>query len=319
MAACSDENQYKDKTTSALISICRERGIKGYSRKRKDELITLICSAPSTIALPIAVAKNKSPLRYPGGKTRAIRILREFVQRFYAGRTEVISPFFGGGSFELFLLANGIHRVFANDAFDLLINFWRAIAANPQSVAEKVSTELPISKAKFAAIRALFTENGEQPILHSAEIAAAKYFIINRASFSGSTFCGGYSAQAAKGRLNAAAIDAIRRVNLAGIEFSCANGVDFLAAHPQTEHSFVFADPPYYLQKQYLYGKDGDLHSSFDHAQFAAALQKRNDWILCYNDCQSIRDLYSTHQIFEVSWSYGMNKDKKSSEIIIVP
>ena len=48
---------------------------------------------------------NKSPLRYPGGKTRACKIIEAALKKY----TEIeqyrvlISPFFGGGSFEFYM------------------------------------------------------------------------------------------------------------------------------------------------------------------------------------------------------------------------
>jgi len=43
--------------------------------------------------------KNKSPLRYPGGKTRACKILDElFLENFDKNKIKtIISSFFGGG------------------------------------------------------------------------------------------------------------------------------------------------------------------------------------------------------------------------------
>jgi hypothetical protein len=39
---------------------------------------------------------------------------------------------------------------------------------------------------------------------------------------------------------------------------------------------------------------------------------------MTYNDCSYIRILYNKYKIIEVNWNYGMNKSKKSSEIIII-
>ena len=45
---------------------------------------------------------NKSPLRYPGGKTRACKIIeQELLKRTDITKySRIVSPFFGGGSFE---------------------------------------------------------------------------------------------------------------------------------------------------------------------------------------------------------------------------
>ena len=39
---------------------------------------------------------------------------------------------------------------------------------------------------------------------------------------------------------------------------------------------------------------------------------------MTYNNCAFIKDLYKDFIILEVSWSYGMNKSKESSELVII-
>jgi DNA adenine methylase len=251
---------------------------------------------------------SKSPLRYPGGKTRAIPILQKYLDTYYAGRTILLSPFFGGGSFELHCASKGM-TVYGNDKFLPLYTFWKTAQEDSELLAERVKDQMPVSKEKFLELRS--------EILTSSEMAR-DYYIINRCSFSGATFCGGYSKQAAEGRLTASSLLTLRSVDLSAVEFSNLDCNAFLAAHPPSADAVVYADPPYYISS-YIYGKDGDMHEGFDHAAFAASLRKRADWILSYNDCPYIRTLYAGCRFFEESWSYGMNKSKKSSELIILP
>jgi len=67
-----------------------------------------------------------------------------------------------------------------------------------------------------------------------------------------------------------------------------------------------------------LYGDKGSTHSGFDHDGLHSLLTKRSNWVLSYNDCDDIRDLYRDYNIVEAKWSYGMNKSKKSSELLII-
>ena len=68
-----------------------------------------------------------------------------------------------------------------------------------------------------------------------------------------------------------------------------------------------------------LYGNNGDLHENFDHLGFHDCITNcKNDYIICYNDCEFIRNLYKDHVILSENWSYGMNENKKSSEIVIL-
>ena len=245
----------------------------------------------------------KSPLRYPGGKTRAVKILTE---RLPKDTKTLLSPFIGGGSFEL---STGID-VKANDLFVPLYTFWSVLQSNPEELERRVRALMPVEKETFKQLRSTIRE-----ISDPVDVAAA-YYVINRCSFSGSTFCGGFSQEASTGRLNESSLKTLRSLNLGRFEISNMDCCDFLDAHPESPGTFVYADPPYYIST-YIYGKDGDMHESFDHAKFASVIKKRKDWLLSYNDCEYIRELYKDCVIESVSWSYGMNAKKASSEVLI--
>lgn len=263
--------------------------------------------ADSYIGMP-----NKSPLRYPGGKTRALTILGRYLAEHYPGRKTLLSPFVGGGSFELACASNGF-QVYANDLFVPLYTFWRVLKQDPNGLHAAVLKQLPVSKEAFLQHR-----NSKLEYEDSNEVAAA-YFVVNRSSFSGATFCGGFSSEAAEKRCNTRAVDRLRDVDLQNVTLSNQDATEFLRSHPETQDTVVYADPPYFITS-YVYGKNGDMHEGFDHAGFAAALRTRKDWILSYNDCPYIRELYSGCRIFSESWSYGMNNAMKpSSELIILP
>ena len=67
-----------------------------------------------------------------------------------------------------------------------------------------------------------------------------------------------------------------------------------------------------------LYGKNGDMHQNFDHTKLFKCISTRKNWIMTYNNCEFIRNLYKSFKIIDAKWSYGMNKSKKSSEIVII-
>ena len=254
---------------------------------------------------------NKSPLRYPGGKTRAINVLNKYVETYYPTKRTLLSPFFGGGSFELYLQEKG-YTIIANDKFKPLYKFWETAKTSPAELANNVRERMPISKEVFGRLRESIYE-----LEDDIEIAAA-YYIINRCSFSGSTFCGGYSSQSAEGRLTESSLQTLTNLKLESTTFTNMDCTNFLTEFPETEDTLVYADPPYFITN-YIYGKDGDMHDSFDHESFAREIKKRSDWILSYNDCDYIRNLYSDCRIFKESWKYGMNASKNSSEVIILP
>ena len=256
--------------------------------------------------------KNVSPLRYPGGKTRAIPILERYINSYYPNKKNILSPFFGGGSFELHMKCKG-YNVKANDLFVPLYTFWTMKQNDCDAIIEKIKEKMPVSKELFHSLRdsILSTES-------NLVEKAANYFILNRCSFSGATLCGGFSKQAAEKRLTESSIQRLKICDVNDIVFTNLDCNVFLELNPESDETIVYADPPYYI-KTYIYGKNGDMHENFDHIKFAETIKQRSDWIISYNDCEYIRNLYHDCRIFQEKWSYGMNSSKQSSEIIILP
>jgi len=258
---------------------------------------------------------NKSPLRYPGGKTRACKIIEDIVTEYIDIKNfdTLISPFFGGGSFEFFIQNKYGLQVEANDKFGPLYTFWKTLKNDRKNLYNTVKKLKPISKEQFATYRKSIMDEKD------ALKQASHYFAINRSSFSGATLSGGFSNESANKRFTESSINNLAKIDLSNINFYNLDFIDFLKLIPQTETSLLFLDPPYYLEeKSKLYGKDGDMHENFDHGTLFKLLNKRNNWILCYNDCDYIRKLYKKYTIVDVNWNYGMNKTKKSSEILIL-
>ena len=259
---------------------------------------------------------NKSPLRYPGGKTRACKVLDDIFKKiFYINRCDnIVSPFFGGGSFEFFLQNNYGLKLIVNDKFKPLFNFWDQCKKNNNELTKELIKYYKngIDKDTFKNIR-------EKIIDTDNEIQQATYyFIINRCSFSGATLSGGFSEQSSKGRFTESSIERIRNLNMKEIIIKNLDFSDFMEQSVNSK-SIIFLDPPYYLgEKSRLYGNNGDMHDDFNHKMLYDNVIKYDKWMITYNDCEYIRLLYKDYTIIDVDWSYGMNKSKKSSEIVII-
>ena len=243
-----------------------------------------------------------SVLRYPGGKTRAVKILKNYIPK---DCKEIISPFFGGGSFEIYCKNNNI-KVYANDKFEPLINFWISLKENPNDLIKEIEKYLLLTKDDFLLYRKRLLDKSLDSL-----IRACYYFIVNRSSFNGSTCSGGFSQQASVKRFNKSSIERLRKINLDNIVFYNMDFCDFLDLY--NDDIFIYVDPPYYIKNQ-LY----DLNEEFNHEKLHKTLETKKNWILSYNDCDFIRDLYKDYKITELSWKYGMNKNKISNEILII-
>ena len=249
-----------------------------------------------------ARVRPRSPLRYPGGKSRAVNAIVELIPEEV---DTLCSPFFGGGSIELACAANGI-RVLGYDAFEPLVNFWRVALQEPGLLADLVSNHFPLSRTQFYALQKRYFSIDER-----IEKAAA-FFALNRASFSGTTLSGGMSP--GHPRFTSSAIERLRHFEVSGLTVELA---DFTDSIPRNPDAFMYLDPPY-ANGERLYGDKGDMHDSFDHVALAELIRPRSGWLLSYNDCEFVRDLYKGHRFLETSWVYGMNNNTKASNEVLV-
>ena len=260
---------------------------------------------------------NISPLRYPGGKTRACKIIDHVIlQHFDINCFDtIISPFFGGGSFEFHLQNKYGLKLIVNDKFTPLYNFWRQVKLNKTILCEELRKIKSVSKEHFMAYRN--TIMGLQDNILQQSI---QYFIINRCSFSGSTLSGGFSEESSSKRFTPSSINKIEALDFSNIEIYNHDFYDFININNLiNDKTLLFLDPPYYLEnKSKLYGNNGDMHEGFDHKLLFDLLNTKKNWIVTYNNCHHIRDMYKDYIIIDVNWSYGMNTTKASSEIIII-
>jgi len=259
--------------------------------------------------------KNKSPLRYPGGKTRACKPLDVILNKQFTITSfkNIVSPFFGGGSFEFHIQNKYNFKIIANDKFTPLYNFWNTCKSNKDKLCEELYKKIGnIEKTDFTNFRDKIMNEDDQ--MKQSKM----YFIINRCSFSGATLSGGFSLKASKKRFTESSIDRIKQLNLAYFEIYNLDFEDFINRNNDTDN-LLFLDPPYYLKKDSkLYGNNGNMHESFDHDRLYKCISTKKNWFMTYNNCDYINNLYKDFQIIKTSWSYGMNKSKKSSEIVII-
>ena len=282
----------------------------------------------------------KTPLRYPGGKSRAVETLMSFVPEDCG---EICSPFLGGGSFELALAEKGI-KVHAYDGFRPIVWFWHALLKDPEYLALLIERtrkykrylkprSKPDDDGNFPTVRAkglpkksfdMFREEIRYALRNEYSCnrtdvphyeLAAKVYAVNRSSFSGATLTGGFSEEASFARFTDELIDDIRNFKIDNLKVGFADFKSSISRHD----CLLYLDPPYFLDeaRSKLYGDQGDMHSFFPHMALYSILRKRKNWILSYNNCEEIRELYRDYQIHDAEWTYGMNKSKKSSEIVI--
>ncbi len=251
----------------------------------------------------------KSPLRYPGGKSRATQQIMR-----YAPETilEFREPFVGGGSVFIYFKQKYPHANFwINDLNYDLICFWQQAQKNNPSLV----TEITQIKHKRNDGRALFYElrNINTKSLSDME-RAVRFFILNRISFSGTVDAGGYSQRAFEKRFTWSSIERVAKLEalLSGVTIT---QLDYTALF-EGKDTFIFLDPPYLkATKSRLYGKNGELHIGFDHTRFANSMKEctQHQWLITYDDSPTIRQNFAFANLYEWELQYGMNNYMQGS------
>jgi DNA adenine methylase len=264
----------------------------------------------------VPVFSSTSPLRYPGGKQRAIARILPYIP-FEVN--ELYSPFFGGGSVELAWAAQHQHgKVHGRDVFQPLVAFWNTLKKDPQGLHKAVIHEWTngMTKQRFYELQTML-RTGE---LGEFEQATA-FFVINRSSFSGATLSGGMGSG---DRFTLSSIHKLLKVDLSNIQIQSSDVFDSLRRRTDRfagSDKLIYLDPPYWLKVQRLYGDKGDTHDGFNHLRLKRLLDKLNaqgvQWLMSYNDCPEIRELYQDYKQVPKTWKYGMSKNKNGQEVLI--
>ena len=251
-----------------------------------------------------------SVLRYPGGKSRAIETVFSLIPK---DTKKLCSPFFGGGSIELYCASRGI-TVYGYDLFSPLVNFWKCMNKDSERLAEKIELlfgKIPkLNKNDFYDLQKNHREDFS--IKDYEWEKAAIFFVLNRSSFCGSTLSGGMSPN--HPRFNKQSVERVRNFNVKNFSIECTDFEKAINKHPNT---LLYLDPPY-LIKNCLYGKKGSTHRGFEHERLCSLLKQRKNWILSYNDNPEILEMYAGFEVLRPQWKYGMSSNKNSKEVIIL-
>ncbi len=259
----------------------------------------------------------RSPLRYPGGKSRAIEKIAALVPKF----GEFREPFTGGGSVFINLKQKFPHKRFwINDKYSELATFWKVLQNDSDNLIEQIWNW----KNQFTDGRKLFYYLRENIQSFDENKTAAAFFVFNRVTFSGTTEAGGFSMQAFEKRFTNSSIERLLKLPelLEGVKITNSDYESSLSA--AGENVFLFLDPPYFsAANSALYGKNGKLHKSFDHEKFAEKLKEcPHRWLLTYDDSPLIRELFSFANITAWNLTYGMrnvtaDSNQKANELFI--
>jgi DNA adenine methylase len=254
----------------------------------------------------------KSPLRYPGGKSRAIKQIAAYLPTKFI---EFREPLVGGGSVFIYLKQTYPNlKVWINDLNTELYLFWYIAQKN---LSKLVSEILHIKETQKDG-KKLFSElTNIQDINKLTDLErAVRFFVLNRITFSGTIESGGFSQEAFHKRFTDSSIERLEKlaeiltpdIRITNLDYS-----ELLKA--EGKEVFIFLDPPYLSNKNSkLYGKDGDLHTRFDHQKFADNLKIcPHQWLVTYDNSEQVHQNFTWAKITQWELQYGMNNYKQKN------
>lgn len=243
----------------------------------------------------------KSPLRYPGGKSRAVDLISSLAPDF----DEYREPFLGGGSLFINLKQIFPNKVFwINDLYEELYKFWKYSREDMRGLVDKICEW----KSKYANGKKLYKFLKTNTANFNDLEKAASFFIYNRITFSGTSLSGGYSESAFTSRFTESSILRLKNIEEIVKDVKITNSDYEKVLNADGDSVFIFLDPPYFsARKSALYGKNGNLHKSFDHERFANVMKNcRHKWLITYDNSDYIKILFSFANVFSWNLTYGM-------------
>ena len=213
-----------------------------------------------------------------GGK----KALRELIVRLFPLYYERYIEVFGGGGWVLFHKPPGNDFEVYNDFNGLLVNLYRCVRDKPEELMEALRYVLN-AREDFDRIRSALARDSPAS---DVQRAAWFYQLIRYSYASGLT---SFGSQPHDMRSNFSLIEqAHRRLAKVVIE-----NKDFekLIAQYDRPNTIFYLDPPYFETEDY-YEEVG--FTKADHVRLRDALMRiQGKFLLSYNDCPEIRDLYS--------------------------
>ena len=248
----------------------------------------------------------KTPLRYPGGKSRALSKLFQYIPNL-KDYTEYREPFVGGGSVALEIGKRYPHlNIWVNDLYGPLYNFWRVLQDQGQELRDQL-VQLKNRHPEPVSAKLLFLEAKEKLNDDSTSnlSAAVCFYIVNKCSFSGLTESSSFSKQASESNFSMRGIDKLPYYAELIQDWRITN-LSYEELLTNKKESFVYLDPPYEI-KSNLYGKKGGMHKGFDHDEFFFACDRHAcDQMVSYNSSNLIKSRFIDWKPYEYDHTYTM-------------
>ena len=271
-------------------------------------------------AVNVAAVPQRSPLRYPGGKTWLIPHVRAWLGRISPAPRLLVEPFVGGGIVSLTAVMEDLadHCLMAELDHDVAA-FWHAALRHGPELCEKVQRFKPTREAVDRLSRrrpANVLEHGFQTLVlnrtRRGGVLASGAASIRRGENGKGVASRWYPDTLVK-RLQAVAEHAER------INFCETDGMQFLEALLENcrQSTVAFVDPPYTAGGKRA-GQRLYAHAKLDHARlFEMLAESRINFLMTYDCSDEILSLIRKHGFHVVQVTMKNTRHELIPELLI--
>ena len=248
----------------------------------------------------------KTPLRYPGGKSRACTKMDPYFPDLRDYK-EYREPFLGGGSVAIHVAKKYPHlNIWVNDLYQPLVNFWQQLQ-DRGDILKDTLVDLKTSNNTPELAKELFLQSKEKvnDQTLSAIDRAVHFYVVNKCSFSGLTESSSFSAQASSNNFTLRGIEKLPGYSKIISDWKITN-LTYEQLLTDDKECFTYLDPPYQIGSN-LYGRRGSMHKGFDHDTFAGDCDRFiGHQLISYNSSQLIKDRFTDWNAAEFDLTYTM-------------
>ena len=273
--------------------------------------------------MPQTIKSLKTPLRYPGGKSRALSKLFQYIPDL-KDYTEYREPFLGGGSVALEVSKRYPHlSIWVNDLYEPLYNFWRVLQDRGADMRRDL-IQLKNRHCEPVSAKVLFQESKTYLEVGKDNYwKALSFYVVNKCSFSGLTESSSFSKQASESNFSMNGIEKLADYQALIGNWKITNK-SYEELLTDNRAVFTYLDPPYEIGSN-LYGRRGSMHKGFDHDGFASSCDRFiGPQLVSYNSSQLIRDRFEGWTAAEFAHTYTMrsvgsyNTDQASRKELVL-
>lgn len=266
------------------------------------------------------MARNPSPLRYPGGKFNLYNLLSDIIVKNRLQACEYAEPFAGGCGLALeLLLKNDISELHINDIDKGIWSFWHSVLFETDELLARISNTAVTVDEWYRQRQILEQSDADECALGFATL------FLNRTSRSGiikgSGIIGGKDQRGAYKidcRFNKSDIaEKIKRISRQKDRISLYNkdALEFIGFASNISNVFLMIDPPYFVKGSQLYTS---FYTHQDHVDLSNCIGSLDcNWVTTYDNVSEIKGMYEKHRQFEIQIQYSVQTKRKASEILI--